>query len=74
VYDIHHHINGRKAVLLWQRLAVTVLAMLIMSFIAGLVWRNVFDASIPSYLAGMVGGLTAIPIWELIGKAGTRKQ
>ncbi len=60
--------------LLWQRLAVTVLAMLIMNFIAELVWRNIFDAGIPSYLAGMVGGLTAIPIWELVGKAGTRKQ
>jgi len=60
--------------LLWQRLAVTVLAMLIMSFIVELVWRNVFDASIPSYLAGMVGGLTAIPIWELVRKVGTRKQ
>ena len=60
--------------LLWQRLAVTVLAMLIMSFVAELVWRSVFDASMPSYLAGMVGGLTAIPIWELIKKAGTRKQ
>ena len=60
--------------LLWQRLAVTILSMLIMSFVAGIVWRNVFDASMPSYLAGMVGGLTAIPIWELVGKAGTRKQ
>ena len=60
--------------LLWQRLAVTVLSMLIMSFVAGIVWRNVFDTSMPSYLAGMVGGLTAIPIWELVRKAGTRKQ
>ncbi len=60
--------------LLWQRLAVTVLSMLIMSFVAGIVWQNVFDASMPSYLAGMVGGLTAIPIWELVRKAGTRKQ
>jgi len=60
--------------LLWQRLAVTVLAMLIMSFIAERVWQNVFDASIPSYIAGMVGGLTAIPIWELVRKVGTRKQ
>ena len=60
--------------LLWQRLAITILSMLIMSFVAGIVWRNVFDASMPSYLAGMVGGLTAIPIWELVRKAGTRKQ
>jgi len=60
--------------ILWQRLAVTILAMLIMSFIAELVWRNIFDASMPGYLAGMVGGLTAIPIWELVKKVGTRKQ
>ncbi len=59
---------------LWQRLIVTVLAMLIASFVAGLVWRIIFDAGIPSYLAGMAGGLTAIPVWELARKIETRKQ
>lgn len=60
--------------LLWQRLAITVLAMLMMSLIAEFVWRNVFNADMPSYLAGMVGGLTAIPIWELAKKTSPRKQ
>jgi len=28
------------------------------------------QAAMPSYLTGMVGGLTAIPIWELVKKFG----
>jgi hypothetical protein len=60
--------------LLCQRLAITVLAMLVMSLIAEFVWRNVFNADMLSYLAGMVGGLTAIPIWELVKETSPGKQ
>lgn len=58
---------------LWQRLMVTVIAMLAMSYIAGLLWGRVFDARLPSYLGGIVGGLTAIPIWELLKPSGGRR-
>lgn len=51
---------------LWQRLLVTVLAMLAMSFIAGLLWGRMFDARLPSFLGGIIGGLTAIPVWEAL--------
>ncbi len=50
----------------WKRLAITLLAMVIASFIAGLAWRGMFDARIPSYLSGLVGGLCALAIWELL--------
>ncbi len=53
---------------LWQRLVITIVAMLIAGFVAGLIWRIVFDAAIPGYLAGMIGSLTAIPIWEQVKK------
>jgi ABC-type sugar transport system permease subunit len=52
----------------WQRLVITIVAMLIAGFVAGLIWRIIFDAAMPSYLAGMIGGLTAIPIWEWVKK------
>ena len=48
----------------WQRLLVTVVAMLVASFMAGLLWLAMFDAGLPSYLAGVVGGLAALPVWE----------
>lgn len=53
---------------IWKRLVVTVLAMLIASLAVGLIWRVAFDASIPSYLSGVVGGLTALAAWEFLRK------
>ena len=53
---------------LWQRLGLTVIAMLVDSFIVGLFWRSLFNVPIPSYLAGIIGGITAIPVWELLKK------
>ena len=48
----------------WHRLLITLVAMLIASFVAGRLWLLAFDFAIPSYLAGLVGGVTAIPVWE----------
>lgn len=50
----------------WQRLLITMVAMLVASFMAGLLWRAMFDAGLPSYLAGVVGGLAALPVWEFL--------
>jgi Na+/glutamate symporter len=52
----------------WQRFAITVIAMLVASFIVGLFWRYLFNMPIPSYLAGIIGGITALPVWELLKK------
>ena len=46
---------------LWQRLLITLATMLVTSFVAGLLWRWLFNADIPSYLSGIVGGVTAVP-------------
>jgi hypothetical protein len=51
---------------LWQRLLITVASMLLLSFTAGLLWRWFFDVDMPSYLSGLVGGMTALPVWELL--------
>jgi hypothetical protein len=51
---------------LWQRLLLTILAMLIASFVAGLIWSAIVNTMIPSYLAGIIGGLTALPVWEFL--------
>ena len=50
----------------WQRLAITLLAMLAASFILGVFWRSIFNVPLPSYLAGVIGGLTALPVWEFL--------
>jgi len=45
---------------------ITLAAMLIASFIVGLIWRGLFDARIPSYFSGLVGGLSALAVWEYL--------
>ena len=51
---------------LWQRLLITLATMLLTSFVAGLLWRWLFGTDIPSYLSGVVGGVTAVPMWEFL--------
>lgn len=50
----------------WQRLLATVAAMVAVSFVAGLIWDALFGFALPSYIAGLVGGITAIPVWEFL--------
>jgi hypothetical protein len=51
---------------LGKRLLITLAAMVAASFIVGLMWRGAFDARIPSYLSGLVGGLSALAAWEFL--------
>ena len=51
---------------IWQRLLLTIATMLAASWIAGLLWNAVFSVSLPSHIAGMIGGLAALPCWELL--------
>ncbi len=50
----------------WQRLIVTVIAMLAASWIAGLIWHAIFNFPLPSYVGGVVGGLAALPLWDFL--------
>lgn len=51
---------------LWHRLLIILVAMLVVSFLAGRLWFYLFDFVMPSYLAGAVGGFTTLPVWELL--------
>ena len=50
----------------WQRLLATIAAMLIASYVAGLIWQAALDFALPSYIAGLVGGLAALPVWDFL--------
>ena len=50
----------------WQRILLTVGVMLIASFIAGIISENLFGLALPSYVGGLIGGLAAIPVWDLL--------
>jgi len=57
---------------LWQRLLITLVVMALASFLVGLGWRALFNAEIPSYLSGLVGGIVAIPTWDLLQRRARR--
>ena len=59
---------------LWQRLVLTLAAIVAASIIAGLIWHRLFGFGLPSYIGGMIGGLTAVPVWELMKRVGTRRK
>jgi len=58
----------------WQRLGVTVIVMLAAGFILGLLWQAAFNARLPSYLAGLAGGLAAIPVWEFLKRVSIKSK
>ncbi len=57
----------------WQRLLITLIAMLAVSFIAGLLWQSILGFALPSYAAGIIGGLTALPLWEFLKRVRQKK-
>lgn len=51
---------------MWQRMLVTLVAMVVASLVVGFIWQAIFGFQLPSYLAGVVGGLAAVPVWEFL--------
>ena len=68
--DKHLEVN----MVFWQRLLIAVLVMLAASFIVGLIWRSTFNMIIPSYMAGVIAGLAALPVWELLKRIKPKKE
>ncbi|CAB1058989.1 hypothetical protein D1BOALGB6SA_3747 [Olavius sp. associated proteobacterium Delta 1] len=58
---------------IWQRLVLTIVAIVVASFIVGLIWHKLFGFTLPSYIGGVIGGLTAVPVWELLRRVGPKK-
>ena len=58
----------------WQRLVLTIVAIVVASFIVGLIWNKLLGFGLPSYLGGVIGGLTAVPVWEFLKRIGPKKK
>jgi len=58
----------------WQRSLILLAAMMAVSFLVGYLWHSLFGFSLPSYVSGVVGGLTAVPLWDLLKRVGPKKQ
>lgn len=58
----------------WQRLLITIGVMLLASSLAGLLWERVLGLSMPSYAAGAIGGLAALPAWDFLKRIRPAQQ
>ena len=52
----------------WQRFLILVAAVMAVSIIVSLTWHALFDFYLPSYISGVVGGLSAVLIWDILKK------
>ena len=59
---------------IWQRLVLTIVAIVAASFIVGIIWNKLFGFGLPSYIGGVIGGLTAVPVWEFLRRIRSKKQ
>ena len=57
---------------LWQRMLITLATMLLTSFVVGLLWHWMFSTDMPSYLSGVIGGITAVVVWEFMKRVELR--
>ena len=67
-------IHKEVKLVFWQRLIVTIIAMVVVSILAGLAWNAIFNAGLPGYISGMIGGLTALPVWEFLKRVGPKSD
>lgn len=50
----------------WQRSIATFIAMIAVSLLLGYIWRSLLSIDLPEYISGVVGGLTAVPLWGFL--------
>lgn len=50
----------------WQRFLILLVAVVAISFVVNLVFNWLFNFALPAYVSGVVGGLTAVPVWDLL--------
>jgi hypothetical protein len=50
----------------WQRSLVLLAAVIGVSFIFSIAWHSVFGFSLPGYVSGVVGGITAVAVWDIL--------
>lgn len=53
----------------WQRSLILLVAVMAVSFIVGIIWHSLFGFYLPSYVSGVVGGLSAVLIWDILKKS-----
>jgi hypothetical protein len=50
----------------WQRFLALLAAVVVISLAVNLLWNWIFNFGLPPYISGVVGGLTAVPVWDAL--------
>jgi uncharacterized YccA/Bax inhibitor family protein len=58
---------------LWQRIVVTLVAIVVVSWGVATLVQSLFGLAVPSYASGVVGGLAALPVWEFLKRVRPRR-
>ena len=58
----------------WQRSLILLVAVMAVSFLVGIVWHAMFSFYLPSYVSGVIGGLSAVFIWDLLKRIKPKQQ
>ena len=58
----------------WQRLLALLLSVLAISLLFSMLWHRLFNFALPDYVAGMVGGLAAVLVWDALKRIDFKKK
>lgn len=58
---------------LWQRIVVTLVAIVAVSWAVAALVQTLLGLALPSYVSGVVGGLAALPVWEFLKRVRPRR-
>jgi hypothetical protein len=58
----------------WQRFIILLIAILTVGFVVDLLSHYVFGFVLPAYVTGVIGGLTAVPLWDLLKRIKPKKN
>ena len=58
----------------WQRFLVLLAAVVVISFLFNLLWHWVFNFGLPPYVSGVIGGLTAVPVWDALKRIKPKRE
>jgi hypothetical protein len=57
----------------WQRFLILLVSMAAVGLIVGTLWHALFSFYLPSYVTGVICGLTAVPLWDLLKRIKPKK-
>jgi hypothetical protein len=50
----------------WKRFLLLLVAVVVISLLINLLWNGIFNFGLPPYASGVIGGLTAVPVWDAL--------